>query len=1195
MNVKIDHNNIFFIIRRVIINISIYSLVLFVTTGCLFKSNIKVTSLATKNTTSSKVTISNIQVVNNQILVTGTNLNNVSTFDIDDGSSLTNLQIESKSNTSIVANTLSNVTFAAGKILSFVLSDASAASTFSVNFSLCDSTLGGKGFNCALTPNDKDVLSYDAGSGKWKPRSINGLSYQGLYSAASGSAPTSTSIGDYYIINVAGTISGVNYSVGDWIVLSAVGDWERINNSTVITSVFGRTGAVVATEGDYNLDKLSDVNLTVAPTNNQVLQYNSATSKWIAGTVSLTESDPTVMTFAKTTLPTCLAGEVLKSNGTSLSCVTDVTGAGSFSGTSNRAVMTDGTGALTTSSVTNVELGYLSGATSNIQAQLANKEGTITAGSTAQYIRGDKTLSTFATDAINSVLSTYAIGANTAIGTGDSIVAAFGKTQAQLNAKVNSSSFVDWSDSGLAQIGLSHLNLGANNFVVTTNGSGLLTTSSITTTKLGYLSGVTSDIQTQINNLSSATPTSLDLGVGNASKAMVTNASGVTTVSATTATELGYLSGTTSSVQTQIDSKQATLTNASIPNVSKVRIYGANTTNYVELSAGTLTNNHSLIFPDSDGSNGQVLSTNGAGVLAWIPIPSAPVTTVFGRTGTVTATSGDYSADLISNTPAGGIVATDVQSALNELDTKKQSTTSLATDVRATQLTGLSTATNAVVVATDTILAAFGKIQAEISAGMVTLTNQGVLISNNTADIANNTVDITTNANDIATLSASMGDYVTKATNSTVTGQITIDNTLGSLLLPRTPGDAEYTAAANVQYVQNYNSTFGQWTLAGSDTYRSTGKVGIGTNAPGSTLDVKGTLRLSGSTSGFVGLAPAANAGSTTYTLPATIGTSGYVLTTDGTSGVLSWTSVAASAMNALTGDVTASGVGSVAATVAYVGGVSAANVASGANLANAATNANTASTIVKRDASGNFTAGTITANLTGNVTGNVTGNTSGTAANVTGTVAVANGGTGKTSVTANELLFGNGTGALSSLPIATVPSVLISTITTGTPTWVTSTTGNVLKGSASGVVFGALAASDLPTSAVIGTGTVNKIPYVTATSPMTEAASPLTVSTSQISAASYNNGSAVAFNMNNGNTQYTTASCGAMTMTNLVDGADYTLLIKGATAGTCTFTSAGFSFRFYPTNGATTASTYSVYSMKVIGTDVLVSWITGF
>ena len=50
------------------------------------------------------------------------------------------------------------------------------------------------------------------------------------------------------------------------------------------------------------------------------------------------------------------------------------------------------------------------------------------------------------------------------------------------------------------------------------------------------------------------------------------------------------------------------------------------------------------------------------------------------------------------------------------------------------------------------------------------------------------------------------------------------------------------------------------------------------------------------------------------------------------------------------------------ATVVVAVGGVTAANVATGANLANAATNANTAGALVRRDASGNFTAGTVTA-----------------------------------------------------------------------------------------------------------------------------------------------------------------------------------------------------------------------------------------
>lgn len=66
------------------------------------------------------------------------------------------------------------------------------------------------------------------------------------------------------------------------------------------------------------------------------------------------------------------------------------------------------------------------------------------------------------------------------------------------------------------------------------------------------------------------------------------------------------------------------------------------------------------------------------------------------------------------------------------------------------------------------------------------------------------------------------------------------------------------------------------------------GNFGIGTTAPGSKLDVKGTLRLSGSTSGYVGLAPAAAAGSTVYTLPSADGTNGQVLSTNG-AGTLTW------------------------------------------------------------------------------------------------------------------------------------------------------------------------------------------------------------------------------------------------------------------------------------------------------------------
>ena len=65
---------------------------------------------------------------------------------------------------------------------------------------------------------------------------------------------------------------------------------------------------------------------------------------------------------------------------------------------------------------------------------------------------------------------------------------------------------------------------------------------------------------------------------------------------------------------------------------------------------------------------------------------------------------------------------------------------------------------------------------------------------------------------------------------------------------------------------------------------------------------------------------------------------------------------------------------------VASVGGQSAANVAGGASAANAATSANAANTIVKRDASGNFSAGAITA---GSVSGDGSGLTNLNGANL--------------------------------------------------------------------------------------------------------------------------------------------------------------------------------------------------------------------
>ncbi len=90
-----------------------------------------------------------------------------------------------------------------------------------------------------------------------------------------------------------------------------------------------------------------------------------------------------------------------------------------------------------------------------------------------------------------------------------------------------------------------------------------------------------------------------------------------------------------------------------------------------------------------------------------------------------------------------------------------------------------------------------------------------------------------------------------------------------------------------------------------------------------------------------------------------------------------------------LAGDVT----GTQSAThVALVGGQTDTAVAAAAVAVSNATSTNTPNTLVERDGSGNFAAGTITANLTGNVTGNLSGNattatTAGSATNFTGSL----------------------------------------------------------------------------------------------------------------------------------------------------------------------------------------------------------------
>lgn len=130
-----------------------------------------------------------------------------------------------------------------------------------------------------------------------------------------------------------------------------------------------------------------------------------------------------------------------------------------------------------------------------------------------------------------------------------------------------------------------------------------------------------------------------------ANKAAVTNGSGFLTVSATSDTQISYLSTLTSDVQTQLNSKASTasptftgtiiaaaanfsgLVNVantfSVTTGSELRLYNPTDTNYVGFKSGNVVTNTVWTMPLGDGTNGQVLKTNGVKVLDWVSVATA--------------------------------------------------------------------------------------------------------------------------------------------------------------------------------------------------------------------------------------------------------------------------------------------------------------------------------------------------------------------------------------------------------------------------------------------------------------------------------------------------------------------------------------------------------------------------------------------
>lgn len=327
------------------------------------------------------------------------------------------------------------------------------------------------------------------------------------------------------ITNSSGTISltkaNVTAALGYTPPTTDTNTWTAFKGAS--TSAAGTAGYVPApTAGAANRYFRSDGTWTVPPDTNTNTTYTLTKS---GSTITLTGSD------GKTT-------SVTDSNTTySLS---------SFGVTATAA-----------------ELNYMDGVISNVQTQLNGKAASSHShntastsaagflrqlnGSTSNYLRGDGTWAT----PPNTTYSNMS-GASTSAAGKAGLVPAPAKGAANRYLRSDGTWAVPPDTNTTYTLG---------SFGITATAAELnkLDGCTATVTELNYLDGVTSNIQTQLNGkaASSHSHAASQITGLTASRALVSDSSGHPAVSAITSTELSYLDGVTSKIQTQLNGKAA--------------------------------------------------------------------------------------------------------------------------------------------------------------------------------------------------------------------------------------------------------------------------------------------------------------------------------------------------------------------------------------------------------------------------------------------------------------------------------------------------------------------------------------------------------------------------------------------------------------------------------------------------------------
>ncbi|MCX6107338.1 MAG: hypothetical protein NTY08_16045 [Proteobacteria bacterium] len=453
---------------------------------------------------------------------------------------------------------------------------------------------------------------------------------------------------------------------------------------------------------------------------------------------------------------------------------------------------------------------------------------------------------------------------------------------------------------------------------------------------------------------------------------------------------------------------------------NKLVLNDKGSTNSVALKApDTLASSLTWELPSTNGSSGQVLSTNGSGTLSWVSAAVGSVTNVTGTAPLSVATG--TSTPVISMSQANGTTDGYLSSADWTTFNNKQAAGNYITAVTG-DVTATGPGSAAATLATVAIPGTSTKVTYDVK-GRVTL---GTSLA--AADIPPLSAAIITSG----TLAAANGGTGVSSTATFPASGVVVTRDEAETLTNKTLSAAVISGASSISGSTAINTTgtvnSGAQTVAGNITILGSGTTGN-----------KLVLNDKGSTNSVALKAPDNLGSSLTLELPGSNGSSGQVLSTNG-SGTLSWLSAAVGSVTNVTGTApisVATGTSTPVISMSQANGTTNGYLGSADwttfNSKQAAGNYITALTgdiTLSGFASGSAaatlatvaTAGTST-KVTYDAKGRVTSGTSLTAADIpahsatlisSGTLAVANGGTGVSSTTASSVFAGptSGSGA---------------------------------------------------------------------------------------------------------------------------------------------------------------------------------------